>query len=201
MAVHRYHPLFIKKGSIPMPYRLIRSDRKTIAIEIKNGELLVRAPKRASREQIDRFVADHKAWIETHLAKARAQQQAASEQPKLMPEDLGRLAEKARIVIPQRVAHYAPLVGVTYGKITVRSQRTRWGSCSSKGDLSFNCLLLLAPPPVLDSVVVHELCHRKEMNHSGRFYEEVLREFPEYRQWNRWLKENGPLLMAMLPEK
>ena len=80
----------------------------------------------------------------------------------------------------------------------IRRQRSRWGSCSSKGNLNFNCLLLLAPPEVFDSVVVHELCHRREMNHSERFYAEVLHVFPEYWQWNRWLKENGKLLMARM---
>ena len=74
------------------------------------------------------------------------------------------------------------------------------GSCSSKGNLNFNCLLMLAPPKVLDSVVVHELCHRKEMNHSKRFYAEVLRVFPDYWAQDKWLKENGNILMSMLGE-
>ena len=99
------------------------------------------------------------------------------------------------------MAYYAPIVGVSYGRITIRSQRSRWGSCSSNGNLNFNCLLMLVPPGVLDSVVVHELCHRKEMNHSPRFYAEVLRVLPDYRERDRWLKENGAMLMARLPEK
>ena len=89
---------------------------------------------------------------------------------RLTAEELRALSDKAREVIAARVAYYAPRIGVTYGKITIRRQRTRWGSCSSRGGLSFNCLLMLAPPEALDSVVVHELCHRKEMNHSDRFY-------------------------------
>ena len=91
--------------------------------------------------------------------------------------------------------YYAPKVGVVYGSITIRCQKSRWGSCSSKGNLSFNCLLMLAPPEIIDSVVVHELCHRKEMNHSAAFYAHVLRVFPEYWTWRRWLKENGPALL------
>ena len=87
------------------------------------------------------------------------------------------------------------VVGVTYGRITIRHQTSRWGSCSAKGNLSFNCLLMLTPPEVIDSVVVHELCHRKEMNHSTAFYAHVLRVFPEYRTWRRWLKDNGPALL------
>jgi predicted metal-dependent hydrolase len=103
-------------------------------------------------------------------------------------------------VIPERAAHYAALMGVTYGRITIRAQKTRWGSCSSKGNLSFNCLLMLAPPEVLDSVVVHELCHLRVMNHSERFYAEVLRVFPEYREKHGWLKDNGDMLLAMLDD-
>ena len=89
-------------------------------------------------------------------------------------------------------------MGVDYGQITIRSQKTRWGSCSSKGNLNFNCLLLLAPPEVLDYVVVHELCHRKEMNHSPRFWAEVARVMPDYKVRRKWLKDNGNGLMQLL---
>ncbi|MDY3888895.1 MAG: M48 family metallopeptidase, partial [Agathobacter sp.] len=83
--------------------------------------------------------------------------------------------------IPKRVAYFADIMGVDYGRITIRMQKTRWGSCSSKGNLNFNCLLMLAPPEVIDYVVVHELCHRKEMNHSKAFWREVERVLPDYR--------------------
>ena len=108
------------------------------------------------------------------------------------------MARRAAEVIPQRVAYFAQKIGVTYGRITIRNQKTRWGSCTAEGNLNFNCLLMEAPPEVLDSVVVHELCHRKEMNHSERFYAEVLRVFPDYWAQDKWLKENGHMLMAML---
>ena len=90
---------------------------------------------------------------------------------------------------------YAEKLGVTYGRITIRCQKSRWGSCSSRGDLSFNCALMKCPQEALDSVVVHELCHRKEMNHSARFYAEVLRVFPDYPKWHRWLRETGSLYL------
>ena len=117
---------------------------------------------------------------------------------KLTAEEIRALAAKALEVIPKRVAYYAPLMGETYNRITIRNQKTRWGSCSSKGNLNFNCLLMLCPPEVIDSVVVHELAHRREMNHSKRFYAHVLRVYPDYYKWNKWLKENGPALIRRM---
>ena len=99
-------------------------------------------------------------------------------------------------MIPERVRYFAPKVGVDYGMITIRNQKTRWGSCSARGNLNFNCLLMLAPSEVIDYVVVHELCHRKELNHSPRFWAEVARVLPDYKRQERWLKENGKRLMA-----
>ena len=178
---------------------VIRSARKTMALQIgADGSVILRVPRRMKRADIDSFLASKKGWIETHRNRILAQRQAAEAVPKLSAEEIHALAAEAARVIPERVRHYAPLVGVSYGRITIRSQRSRWGSCSSKGNLNFNCLLMLAPPEVLDSVVVHELCHRREMNHSERFYAEVLRVFPEYWRWNKWLKENGKLLMARM---
>ena len=109
------------------------------------------------------------------------------------------MAKQVKTIIPVRAAYFAPLVGVSYGRITIRSQHTRWGSCSSKGNLNFNCLLALVPPEVLDYVVVHELCHRKEMNHSPRFWAEVERILPDYKMSLKWLKENGTALIGRLP--
>ena len=180
-----------------MEYELIRSRRQTLSAEIRAGRLVVRAPLHASEADITAFLEKHRKWIEEHLARAQARQEAAPVSL-LSAEELRALCEQAVKVIPERVAHYAPLVGVTYGRITIRNQRTKWGSCSSKGNLNFNCLLMLTPPEVIDSVVVHELCHRKEMNHSDRFYAEVLRVFPDYRKWDRWLKENGASIMARM---
>ena len=119
----------------------------------------------------------------------------------LTDEELNNLKKEARCVFKERAAYFAPLVGVTYGKISIRSQRTRWGSCSGKGNLNFNCLLLLAPPEVLDGVVVHELCHLKEMNHSKKFYDEVYRVMPDYDIRSKWLKEHGLELMERLGDR
>ena len=113
-------------------------------------------------------------------------------------KDIRKLADQASVVIPKRVEYFAEKIPVTYGRITIRNQKTRWGSCSGKGNLNFNCLLMLAPPEVLDYVVVHELCHRKEMNHSERFWREVENILPDYRERKKWLKENGGRLIARM---
>ena len=126
-------------------------------------------------------------------------QRMRNQQGPYTPEEIKTLAEKAHVVIPERVKHYAPLVGVDYGRITIRNQRTRWGSCSSKGNLNFNCLLMLLPDDVIDSVVVHELCHRKHMNHSAKFYAEVERVYPDYKRCSQWLNENGGVYLSRLP--
>ena len=181
-----------------MEFEVIRSDRKSMAVQIKQNKLIIRVPLQATNEDINRFMLQNRKWIETHLAQAQAQEKAIEEIHRLTPDEVQALANRALEVIPQRVAHYAPIVGVSYGRITIRNQRSKWGSCSGKGNLNFNCLLMLTPPEVLDSVVVHELCHRKEMNHSDRFYAEVLRVFPTYWEQDKWLKENGDILMTML---
>ena len=177
-----------------MTYDIIRSRRRTMAAQIKDGRLIVRAPLYATDAEIPSFVQRHRRWAEKHLAES---QMLNTIEP-LTTDELRQLAEQAKAVISQRVAYYAPLIGVTYGRITIRAQRSRWGSCSGKGNLNFNCLLMLTPPEVIDSVVVHELCHRKEMNHSPKFYAEVLRVCPDYQKWRDWLKQNGPALMRRI---
>ena len=183
-----------------MDYELIRSRRRTLCAEIRQGRLVVRVPMRTPEAEIRRFLQEKDAWIRKHLAQAQAQEEAKKWMPLLSEEDIRFLAQQARMLIPQRAAWYARLMGVTYGRITIRCQRTRWGSCSSKGNLNFNCLLMLAPREVIDSVIVHELCHLKHLNHSKAFYDEVRRVFPDYDTQDRWLKKNGPLLMARLGE-
>lgn len=174
--------------------KVIRSNRKTVSIEItKEAEVLVRAPYRVSDTEIQRFVNAKSEWIEKHIQMQRKRMETTQNTKQLTYEQIQELAEKALEVIPQRVAYYAKIMGVTYGRITIRNQKTRWGSCSSEGNLNFNCMLMLMPPEIQDYVVVHELCHRKEMNHSSRFWAEVEKVLPDYRTRRKWLKENGRL--------
>ena len=175
-------------------YQIIRSDRKTIAIQIQpDGKILVRAPKRMRIEEIRRFVDSKAEWIEKHLSN-----RTSTNQQKLTDQEMKVLREKARALVTERVQYYAPLIGVTYNQIAIRAQHTRWGSCSSKGNLNFNCLLALVPTEVLDYIVVHELCHLKELNHSDRFWDEVGKILPDYKTRKKWLKDNGSNLIARL---
>ena len=179
---------------LKVQYSIIRSDRKTIAIQIQpDGEIIVRAPKGMRMEEIRQFVESKASWINKHLSNRTDQNQQ-----KFTDRELKALREKARALVMDRVQYYAPLIGVTYNQIAIRAQHTRWGSCSSKGNLNFNCLLALVPIEVLDYVVVHELCHRKELNHSDRFWNEVANILPDYKCRKKWLKDNGSNLIARI---
>ena len=180
-----------------MTYKLIRSNRKTIGIEVRREGVIVRAPFHATTAQIEELLQSKSAWI----ASAQAKLAAAPAPPvvdRLTMEEIRALADKALQYIPGRVKLYAAKLGVTYGRITIRNQKSRWGSCSSKGNLNFNCLLMLTPPEVIDSVVVHELCHRKVMNHGKEFYALVSSVFPDYWSCDKWLKQNGETLMRRM---
>ena len=178
---------------------IIYSSRKSIAIELRSDSILVRAPRGISKREIDNFLELKRPWIDKHLAKIQDQKDILEKLPPFTMDEIRELADKALVVIPEKVKKYALILGVDYGRITIRNQRSRWGSCSSKGNLNFNCLLMLFSEEVIDYVVVHELCHRKHMNHSAKFYAEVERVFPEYRKCQKWLKENGGLYLSRLP--
>ena len=174
---------------------VIRSARKSFAVEIRRDSLTVRAPLQATDAEVGRFLMDHRQLIDKHLQKARERERELSSIAPLTKAELRQLADQAVRIIPERVWHYAPLIGVTYGRITIRNQKSKWGSCSARGNLNFNCLLMDAPGEVLDYVVVHELCHRKEMNHSPAFWAEVARVCPDYKAHIKWLKTEGQGLM------
>lgn len=173
-------------------YEIIKSSRKTIAVEVRqDGSVLVRAPRDCPQSRIDTFLKEKQAWV---LAKVEEQKEKEADSMKIQPlsEAEQRLyRDKAREIFEQKVSYYAQMMGVSYGRIAIRDQKTRWGSCSGEGNLNFNWRLIFAPAGVLDYVVVHELAHRKEMNHSPRFWMVVEDTMPEYRKYQKWLKENG----------
>lgn len=181
---------------------VIRSRRKTCSLELRaDGRTVFRAPLRMPQTEIGRIIREKENWLRKHLEKVRVQSLSddGTSAGKFTEEELTGICAEAGRIIPERTAFYAERLGVTYGKITIRRQKTRWGSCSSKGNLNFNCLLVLMPPEVLDSVVVHELCHRKQMNHSALFKAEVRQAFPDYERCTKWLKENGGKYLRRLP--
>ena len=178
---------------------MIRSRRKTVALQVLGlNDVVVRAPMRMSNREIEEFVQQNMDWIQKNLKKVAENQKEEEERVPMTEAEVRELAERATQLIPERVKHFAPLVGVTYGRITIRNQKSRWGSCSAKGNLNFNVGLLLAPPEVLDYVVVHELCHRKEMNHSPKFWAEVSKLIPDYKQHEKWLKDNGRAIIKKI---
>ena len=176
--------------------RLIRARRKTLSIRItQEGNLEIRAPLGMPKGEIEAFLKEKAQWIETHRAKVLAEYTQGQEAP-LGEEEILTLAEQMRQRLPEKLNRHAASMGVTFGRVTIRCQQTRWGSCSGKGNLNFNCLLMLAPEEVLDYVVVHELAHRKQMNHSALLWQEVARECPDYKKSLRWLKDRGGALLS-----
>lgn len=192
-----------KESSRAVSYQLIRSARKTIAIQIKeDGTVIVRAPYACSSSAVDDFVRVKHDWIQKHinrLISCRDVQEDKIRSGEIGPlprtgEEILKCRREAAIVFAERTAYYSSLMQVSYQKITIREQKTRWGSCSSKGNLNFNWRLVLAPEGVLNYVVVHELAHRREMNHSPRFWQIVADIMPDYRQYRSWLRHYGSCL-------
>ncbi len=170
-------------------YTLIRSRRKSLALQVRaDGKVIVRAPLRTAKYRIDSFVEEHWGWVE------KQRQRIAQERKNLhviTDEERRDGIRKAKEIFPERTAYFARRMGVGYGRITIREQKTRWGSCSQAGNLNFNWKLIMMPPEILDYVVVHELAHRKEMNHSPRFWAVVEKELPDYRLRREELKKLG----------
>ncbi|MGN1266774.1 MAG: M48 family metallopeptidase [Dorea sp.] len=167
-------------------YTWIRSNRKSIAIQIKgDGSIVIRSPYTATKKQIEAFLAEKEDWIRKHLQRL---EECEQRMPEIEEEERQRGIAMAKKIIPERVAFYARIMNVTYGRITIREQKTRWGSCNAAGNLNFNWKLILMPGEVMDYVVVHELAHRKEMNHSKAFWKIVESVLPDYKERRKQLK-------------
>ena len=214
----------------PIISKIIRSRRRTIALIVQtDGSLLVRAPNRATRKQINAMVIQHAEWIAKKqarvsefaitprqflegerfpfLGESYSLKLVAAEKPLLELNGNFQLAksvlgqaeqifekwyrQQARSVFTERVDFYAGEFGFKYAKLKLSSARTRWGSCSAKGNINLTWRLVMVPLEIVDYVVVHELSHLREHNHSKAFWLQVEATLPDYKSRRKWLKDNG----------
>lgn len=176
-----------------------RSKRKSAAIKITaDMQIVVFVPVYVSDNEIERMVISKSKWIDEHMLKVQSTIDERSKLEKITFEQIKELADQAVEYIPKRVKYYAEKENFVYNKITIKNLVSRWGSCSTKGNLNFNCLLMLTPDYVIDYIVVHELCHLREMNHSEKFWAEVEKIMPDYQRAELWLKQNGGNLISRM---
>ncbi len=213
--------------------KLIKSDRKSIAIEItRDGEVLIRVPKKMKEQDLGRIIKSRQRWIYVRVMAARERQPVSNlyvtgrkllflgQQIELQveyqnkrervfqlgdklhvwimeehKEQIPRMIEQwyrhqARIILRNLTDKYANMMNLSVNQIFIKDQKTRWGSCSAKHNLNYNYRLVMAPEPVIEYVVIHELCHLIHMNHSVDFWHEVEKVQPEYKKYRKWLKEH-----------
>lgn len=176
-----------------------RSKRKSATIKITaDMQIVVFVPLYVSDNEIEKMVISKSKWIDEHMLKVQSTIDERSKLEKITFEQVKELADQAVEYIPKRVKYYAEKENFVYNKITIKNLVSRWGSCSTKGNLNFNCLLMLTPDYVIDYIVVHELCHMREMNHSEKFWAEVEKIMPDYQRAELWLKQNGGNLIARM---
>lgn len=169
-------------GRVRRPRVVVHPDRRV--------EVVV--PPRAPRGTAERLLREHRSWIERQLERLA---------PRLVLREVSEAAGRrdARALLTAICEREAARLGVRYARIRIADQRTRWGSCSPTGTLSFNWRLVLAPHPVLEYVAVHELCHLVVSDHSPGFWQVVERARPGYREERRWLRDHGHELLAYTP--
>ncbi len=178
---------------------VVYSDRKTLGLEVgRDGHVTLRSPRKMADKTLQTFAQQKEGWIiEKYLMmEGKRKKEGKQELPDYVkhPDLEKRYRELARVKLKERAEYFSRKMGVSYERISIRAAKTRWGSCSGKGNLNFHWKLILMPPQVLDYVVVHELAHRKEMNHSPAFWAEVERILPDYREQRKWLKVNGQMV-------
>lgn len=168
-------------------YKTIRSARKSLSVEINQElEIIVRAPMRVKNERIEEFISQHESWIEKHLEIQKNRQKNRLPEPN--DEEIKTLKADAKRILPRKVALYAAIMGVEPKSVRITSAKKRLGSCSGDNRLNFSYRLLMYDDDVIDYVVIHELAHIREHNHSKRFYE-VVKEFcPDYKRIEKKFK-------------
>lgn len=168
-------------------YELVRSGRRTLALEITGDcRVVVRSPMRLSRERIERFVAEHEAWIDKHL---EIQKRRKENRPQPSEAEREAYIRRAREILPGKVAFYGGIMGLHPAGITITGAEKRFGSCSAKNRICFSWRLMGYPEEAIDYVVVHELAHIRHKDHSKNFYAFVEEVLPDWRERRRLLKE------------
>ncbi len=171
-------------------YKLIRSNRKTISVEISSkAEIIVRAPMRMRLGDIDKFVEDHADWIDGHIELQK--QRLKAKMPEPSADEVHELKNRAKEYLPKRVEYYSALMGVEPSSVKITSAKNRLGSCSSADGVCFSFRVMQYDDEVIDYVVIHELAHIKEHNHSKRFYTVVEKYCPEYKRIENIIRGRG----------
>ncbi|MGN0549984.1 MAG: M48 family metallopeptidase [Acutalibacteraceae bacterium] len=171
-----------------MDYTVIRSDRKTVALQInQDGELIVRVPKRFPKYKINKLVEKHREWIEKKTAEAVSRKENTHE---LSAEEISELKNRAREILPKLTEKYAKIMGVSYGTVKITSAQKRFGSCSAKNNICYSYILMQYPIEAIEYVVVHELAHTVHHDHSKAFYALIEKYMPDYKQREKLLKTN-----------
>ena len=185
--------LWISLDKEEIEVEIIRSKRRSMAIQIRtDGSVVVRVPMHASDRAIKRFVSAHARWIADNRGQMFERRKKLADNPYDIPawESLSAADKKiAKQKIMEHVDYYARRMEIDYGSISMRNQKSRWGICSSKVNLNFNYRLAYLPEELLDYVVVHELAHRRHMDHSAAFWEEVETYYPAYKKCRQMLND------------
>ena len=186
-----YRNIELQKENQTLVLSVVRSARKTIGLQVcENGDAVLRIPNQLSADALQKFLDSEHAWIWKKVEQMQTQMEQRQETGAVPVGELSRdELEKIKKKIESRVNAYKKVMGVTIGWITIRNQKTRWGSCSSKGNLNFNYQLYYLPDELLDYVVIHELAHRRYMDHSKEFWDEVEKYCPDYRERRQQLKK------------
>lgn len=170
-----------------IPYRLIRSSRRTLALEVTaEGDILVRSPQHTSERDVERFIDSHREWLERALERQRARRE---KHPTPSEEQLKEYRRKAAEWLPSRVAYFAERMGVIPTGLRITNAKKRFGSCSAKNSLCFSLLLMGYPDEAIDYVVVHELAHILHHDHSKRFWATVAAYMPDYKSRQALLRQ------------
>ncbi len=163
-----------------------RARRLRLSVGV-SGEVVVTVPRRVPRHRAALFVEEHKEWIARAVARMRLGHKKRNVQP--LAGRYSAFREPARALVTERLAHFNKFYGLPVNQIRIKNQKTRWGSCSRSGNLNFNYKVALIPAALVDYVVVHELCHLAELNHSPRFWRKMAETIPDYQERRRALRE------------